>query len=165
MWDESCTGMCSDNSAIQSATYTVTKEHSGSGAYCPFEDGETKTRPCPVDKCPPEDCKHEWKWDETCKGGSTCTEGMTLTGTFKKLGDPLYDGAACEFDEGDTKEIACPDSKCPREDCVGEWKLKESVDNEYVTGMDTYEFNIISQAKYGGFFISTRSCNGFNNRV
>ena len=75
---------------------------------------------------------------------------MTLTGTFKKLGDPLYGGAACEFDDGDTKEIACPDSKCPREDCVGEWKLKESVDNEYVTGMDTYEFNIISQAKYGG---------------
>ena len=44
-WDESCTGMCSDNSAIQSATYVVTKEHSGSGAYCPFEDGETKTQP------------------------------------------------------------------------------------------------------------------------
>jgi hypothetical protein len=33
---------------------------------------------------------------------------------------------------------------------VGEWNLKDSVDNEYVTGMETYEFNIISQLKYGG---------------
>ena len=150
VWDESCAGMCSDNSAIQSATYVVTKEHSGSGAYCPFEDGEIKTQPCPEDKCPPEDCKHEWVWNETCEGGSTCTDGMTLTGTYKKLGDPLQGGAACEFDDGDTKEIVCPESKCPREDCVGEWNLKDSVDNEYVTGMETYEFNILSQLKYGG---------------
>lgn len=126
----SCEGPCGSTGT---QTYTITTPAQNGGAACAFADGATRT--CDTDPCPI-DCVGDWG---VCEGpcGSTGTQTFTITTSAQ------YGGAACQYDDGTTRD--CQTDPCPI-DCVGDWTLCEGPCGT----TSTQTFVITTPAQYGG---------------
>ena len=166
-------GLCSVDSRPQiGSTYKITKSPAYGGASCEAESGATKTESCPDAKCPAENCEGYWEQDDECQEG-LCSEDAEIGSTYKITKSPAYGGASCEASHGDRKTEACPDAKCPAENCEGYWEQEANCSGpcgdpdspDFPNGSTINEnFIITKAAKYNGTctnanaFRSTTTC-------
>ena len=150
IWEETCVGYCSDNDAYLLGKYVVTSEEKYLGEKCPFEDEQILIKECPVDMCPPEDCKISVDWEECdspCSTGESKRKGVVSVAT-----NDYYSGS-CDYQNGQVITESCPESACPPEDCEGVW-VEDTACQGVCSSTEGAKlkrtYNITKAAEYGG---------------
>lgn len=127
--DDACEeGLCSEGVKIRK-TYKITSPAKYGGESCEYTDGHEKFDNCPESKCPAENCEGVWEMDDNCSGpcgGPGNPNESTINETFKITKPENYKGT-CE-NKNKVRSIPCPESRCPVEDCEGNFELLQLPD-------------------------------------
>jgi len=146
----SCSVACGGGNRIR--TYTVTTPASGTGAACPFANGQTQSQTCNTGACASPvviDCGGYWTSYSSCSascGGGTRSRNFIVTQL------PQNGGAACPSSPRTTScnTGACVPPTDPVINCAGSWSSYGSCSASCGPGNRTRTYTVNTPASGGG---------------
>ena len=106
--DPVCSKQCGGGVAL--SRWLQTRQVSGHGKHCDFQDGASFANPCNVQPCPV-NCKGKWEVPEDAACSKPCGGG-SLSLRFGVQRRAENGGKPCVANEGDERSVACNEHRC-----------------------------------------------------